>query len=53
VQTRLDVAHKLAESSLVPMGQIKLDAPNDDAIEDTVAAYFGIDDSAGHVALDE
>ena len=53
VQTRLDVAQELAESSLEPMGQIDLDAPNEEAIEDTVAAYFGIDDTASHVALEE
>jgi len=52
VQTRLDVSRKLAESTLEPMGQIKLDAPDEDAIEDTVASYFGLDDSTGHVALE-
>jgi len=53
VQTRLDVAQELAESSLEPMGQIKLDVPDDEAIEDTVAAYFGLDDTAGHLALED
>jgi predicted RNA-binding protein YlxR (DUF448 family) len=53
VQTRLDVSRKLAESSIEPLGQIPLDAPEESSIEETVAQYFGLDDSASHVALEE
>jgi chromosome segregation ATPase len=54
VQTRLDVSRKLAESSIEPLGQIPLDVVEEGSIEDTVAEYFGIDDSSSeHLALDE
>jgi chromosome segregation ATPase len=53
VQTRLDVSRKLAEAAVEPVGQIQLDAPADTSIEDTVAEYFGLDDSAGQVALEK
>lgn len=52
IKTRLDVAERLANSSVSHPGEIQLDSPSTEKIENEVAEYFGISPDAAQIAAD-